>query len=93
MNVTFYNSTTHKLLLLLDVLMCCLFVSLYEMSSLSSPSLLPPTQYHGNCCQHWSSRHPSGWPGYHGNCIDIGGTAHRGHNTDHRCGLVLVSSH
>lgn len=71
--------------------MCRLFVSLYEMSFLFSPSLQPPTQYHCNCCQHRSSRHPSGWPGYHGDRIDIGGTAHRGHNTDHRCGLVLVS--
>ncbi|CAB1324477.1 unnamed protein product [Coregonus sp. 'balchen'] len=45
-------------------------------------------QYHSNSCQHRRSRHPTGWSGYHGDRIDIGGTAHRGHNADHRCGLV-----
>lgn len=67
------------------------FVSFYKF--VSPPPLPPPSQYHSNCCQHWSSRDPSGWPGYHGDRIDIGGTTHRGHNTDHCRRLVLVSSH
>lgn len=49
-------------------------------------------QHHSYSCQHRCSRNSSGWPGHHGDCIDICRLANRRYYPDHCSGLVFVST-
>lgn len=81
----FVNNTLRYFLTLLQMRLPVFFPLLIAVLSSS-------LQHHCHGSQHWSRRYSPGRTGDHGHSVDISGAAYRRHYTDHRCGLVSVSS-